>query len=135
MNKNFIDVPNFYQKTMIEPVTLNVQTIINKRDLYLSESEVEKIIKENFAHQIAYKIVDELPLKRIPVGDSTHEKWTSSLTYIPECNRAKVTYDYSDKISILFMLERLLNDPKDIEANIMVRDFIKKVKKGDIDIV
>ena len=42
---------------MIEPVTLNVQTIINKRDLYLSEYEVEKIIKENFAHQIAYKIL------------------------------------------------------------------------------
>ena len=125
----------FNQKTMIEPVTLNVQTIINKRDLYLSEPEVEKIIKENFAHQIAYKILREMQLKKIPLGDSIHEKWTSSLTYIPGCNRAKVTHDYSDKISILFMLERLLNDPKDIEANIMVRDFIKKVKKGDIDIV
>lgn len=125
----------FNQKTMIEPVTLNVQTIINKRDLYLSEYEVEKIIKENFAHQIAYKIIREMPMKKIPLGDSIHEKWSSSLTYIPGCNRAKLTRDYSDKISILFMLERLLNDPKDIEANIMVRDFIKKVRNGDIDIV
>lgn len=63
----------FNQKTMIEPVALNVQTIINKRDLYLSESEVEKIIKENFAHQIAYKILREMPLKKIPLGDSIHE--------------------------------------------------------------
>jgi hypothetical protein len=135
MNKDFLDIPNFYQKTIFKPVTLEVQTIINTRDLCLSDSKVEKIIKENLVHQIASKIADELPLKRIPVGDSIHEKWTSSLTYFPEGNQVKMAHDYSDKISILFMLERLLNDPKDIEANIMVCDFIKKVKKGDIDIV
>lgn len=135
MNKDLINVQNFYQKTKLEPVTLEVQTIINTRDLYLSDSKIEKIIKENFVYQIASKIIEELPLKKIPLGDSIHEKWTSSLTYVPEGNKVKMAHNYSDKISILFMLERLLNDPKDIEANIMVRDFIKKVKKGDIDIV
>lgn len=135
MNKNFLEAPKIYQKTIFEPVTLEVQTIINIRDLCLSDFKVEKIIKENFVHQIASKIVDELPLKKIPVGDSIHEKWISSLTYVPEGNQVKMVHDYSDKISILFTLERLVNDPNDIEANILVRDFIKKVKMGYIDIV
>lgn len=136
MEENFLEAPKvIYQKTRFEPVTLGVQKLINVRDLKLRDFDVEKIVKKDFAHQIASMIVDELPLRKIPAGNSTHEKWTSALTYIPENDKLRIAQNYSDKIDILFMLERLVSDPSDRDANIRVREFIKKVKRGEIDIV
>lgn len=134
--ENLLKIPKSHlSKKRFEPVTLGVQTLINVRDLRLRDFEVEKIIKEKFAHQIASMIVDELSLRKFPAFDSMYEKWTSTLTYIPESNQERIVYNYSDKIDILFMLERLVNDPSDIDANIQVREFIKKVKRGELDIV
>lgn len=136
MEENFLEAPKvIYQKTRFEPVTLGVQKLINVRDLKLRDFDVEKIVKKDFAHQIASMIVDELPLRKIPAGNSTHEKWTSALTYVPENDKLRIAQNYSDKIDILFMLERLVSDPSDRDANIRVREFIKKVKSGEIDIV
>lgn len=136
MEENFLEAPKIiYQKTRFEPVTLGVQKLVNVRDLRLRNFDVEKIVKEDFAHQIASMIVDELPLRKIPAGNSMHEKWTSALTYVPENDQLRIAQNYSDKIDILFMLERLVSDPSDRDANIRVREFIKKVKRGEIDIV
>lgn len=123
------------QKIKFEPVTLGVQTLVNVRDLKLRNFDVEKTVKKIFARQIASMIVGELPLRKTPADNPTYEKWTSTLTYVPKNNQAKIVYNYSDKIDILFMLERLVSDPSDIDANIQVREFIEKVKRGEIDIV
>lgn len=134
--ENFLEAPKInHQKIKFDPVTLGVQTLVNVRDLKLKDFDVEKNVKKIFAHQIASMIVDGLPLKKTRDDNPMYEKWTSTLTYIPKNNQARIVYNYSDKIDILFMLERLVSDPSDIDANIQVREFIEKVKRGEIDIV
>lgn len=134
--ENLLEAPKIiYQKTRFEPVTLGVQKLVDVRDLRLRDFDSEKIVKEDFAHQIASMIVDELPLRKFPAADSMYEKWTSAFTYVPESDMLRIAQNRSDKIDILFMLERLVSDPSDRDANIRVREFIKKVKRGEIDIV
>ena len=134
--ENFLEAPKVvYQKTRFESVTLGVQALINVRDLKLRNFDVEKFVKEKFAYQLSSMIVDELPLRKTPAYDSTYEKWTSALTYVPENDKIRMAQNYGDKIDILFMLERLVVDPNDKIANVKVREFINRVKKGEIDIV